>query len=249
MRFLTLFIGLTVGAFAAAFSVTDPYGQPQCATGVTVGCDVAGPPSAFDFKMADVNIGATSTTIAVYMDFGSPGATDLAPFALTPFTTISVADIFLYAPGGLIYAIPLYNRTTSLGSATAGTVYLANSAGALLNSEVVLNNPLDIDYRSGYAVWINTVQSTVASVGVVNLSSGASQGTEWLATVNFSYSAGSALANALSAPGVSFYTATATGANDIATGPDQAVPEPSPWTMVFSGLGFALFAARRRHKS
>ncbi len=53
------------------------------APGVTVGCDVVGTTNLFDFKQGIVNIGATSATIEIYMDYGPSGATNLAPFAVT----------------------------------------------------------------------------------------------------------------------------------------------------------------------
>jgi hypothetical protein len=246
MRLLIPFIAIAAGAMATTFTVNDPYGQPKCPPGVTVGCDVVGTTTLFDLKMANINIGATSTTIQIYMDYGPVAATDLSPFAVTPSTTISVADIFLYGPGGQIYAIPLFDRST-FGGATAGTVYQANSAAALLTSNVVLNNPTDVYYRPGEAVWINTAQATVASVGTVTVASGAAQGTRWLVTVSFSYGAGSAIANALNAPGVTFYTGTATCANDLASGSD--VPEPSTWMMLSSGIGIGVLALRRRRNS
>lgn len=246
MRLLIPFVALAAGAMAATFTVNDPYGQPKCPPGVTVGCDVVGTTTLFDFKTGIVNIGPTSTTIQIYMDYGPSGATNLAPFPVTANTTISVADIFLYGPGGQIFAIPLFDRST-FGGATAGTVYQANSAAALLNSDVVLNNPLDVYYRPGQPVWINTAQASVASVGSVTLASGAAQGTTWLVTVSFSYTAGSAIANALNAPGVTFYTGTATCANDLVSGAD--VPEPSTWMLLSSGAGIGLLAMRRRRQS
>jgi hypothetical protein len=245
MKLFVPFIVLSVAAMAGSFTVTDPYGEPKCPPGVTVGCDVVGTTTLFDFKTGTITIGPTSTTIQIFMDYGPVGATNLAPFAVTASTTISVADIFLYGPGGQIYAIPLFDRT-QYGGATAGTVYQANSASALLTSDVVLNNPTDVYYRPGYAVWIDTTQATVASVGTVTLAPGTAQGTTWLVTVSFSYAAGSPIANALNAPGVTFFTGTATCANDLASGSD--VPEPSTWMLLSSGTGIGLLALRRRRR-
>jgi hypothetical protein len=246
MRFLIAAVCCTTAAFAASFTVNDPHGEPKCPAGVTVGCDVVGPTTEFDFKTGTFTFGATSATIQIYMDFGPAGATDLSPFPVIGGTSvISSADLFFYGPGGQIYAIPLFTRS-QYGGATAGTVYLASSSAALLNSETVLNNPTDIYYRPGNPVWINTTLATPVSVGSVVLSSGAAQGTTWLVTVSFSYGAGSPLANVLTGPGLTFFTGTATCANDIVSGGD--VPEPASWMLLSSGLGVAFLASRRRNK-
>jgi hypothetical protein len=232
---------LGTGAFASSFTVLDPFGQPKCPPGVTTGCDVVGATTAFDFYRADVNTTATAATINLYFNFGGVGAANLAPFPVTANTTISVADLFL-SVGGITYAIPLFNRTSAgFGNATAGTVYLANSPSAILTSDVVLNNPVDVYYRPGYGVWINTNQASVASVGSIAVGSGAVQGTQWMVTLNFSYAAGSALSNAMNDPGLHFFTGTATCANDLVEN-----PEPSTWLMLSSGAALGLVGLRYR---
>jgi hypothetical protein len=247
MRLAILWMAGALLASASAFSVTDPYGQPKCAPGVTTGCDVVGTTIEFDFKIGNFNFGPTSGSVQLFFDYGAPGQTNLAPFAVTASTTISIADIFFYTTDGQIFAIPLYDRSTaSWGNATAGTVYRANSGAAQLTSNVVLNNPTDVYYRPGNVVWVNTLQSTVASVGTLVLAPGTAQGTRWMVTINFNYAAGSQLANALNDPGLTFYTGTATCANDLVSG--SASPEPASWMMLSSGLGLAAFAMRRRSR-
>jgi len=244
---IALSVLLASGAFAGSFTVIDPFGLPKCPTGQTVGCDVVGPTTEFDFYRADFNFGPTSGTINLYFNYGLPGQTNLAPFNVTPSTVISVADLFLYS-GGQIYAIPLNNRTTaSWGSATAGTVYQANSPSALLNSDVVLNNPSDIAYRPGFPVWINTLQASVVNVGSISILTNQvidGQAVRFAVTINLAYTAGSDFANAVNAANVGVFTGTATCANDLVEN-----PEPSTWVMLSSGAGLAMLAMRRRKRS
>ncbi len=238
---------LASGAFAGSFTVIDAFGLPKCPPGQTVGCDVVGPLTEFDFKRADFSFAATSATISLYFDFGPSGRNNtnaLSPFAVTSKTTISVADLFIFS-GGQIYAIPLFDRTTATwGSATAGQLYQANSPSALLTSDVVLNNPTDIYYRPGFPVWIDTTQASLAANGSITVSSGAAQGTTWLVTINLAYAAGSSVANALNASTVGIFTGTATCANDIVEN-----PEPSTWTMLGAGAGLGVLAFRRRRRA
>ena len=236
---------------AGSFSVIDAFGQPACPSGITVGCDAIAPATFADFYRADLNFGPTSGTINLYFNYGPPGHPNLSPFAATPGTALSVADLFLYS-GASFYAIPLFNRTTALwGSASAGTAYLANSAAALLNSETVLNNPLDIDFRSGSPVWIDTTQAAVANVGsLVAITNSSIDGktVDFAVTINLSYIAGSPFANAMNAPGLRIFTGTTTGATDLV--PDRtAVPEPATWTMLGSAMLLAGLCKRRSCRS
>jgi len=75
-----------------------------------------------------------------------------------------------------------------------------------------------------------TFQRTVLHLGEI----GNSQQADWRKGRVCS-PAGSAIANALYAPSVAFFTGTATCADDLANGGDPVVPEPSTWMMYSSG--------------
>jgi hypothetical protein len=229
-----------VTAARAAPTISDPYLQPNCASG----CDVIGANADFDIqKIVFTSLTSSSITAQIYTNYHS-GAAGLAPWSESGIT-LSIGDL-MFQEGSDEYVVPLHDH----GLFHAGQLY---SVTELLTAQTVLGNPSGVSYRNGEYVWGGGTPTAIGAAGSVSVACANGEavvggqcpsGGELIVTATFHPD--SAFWNDLSTQEMTVDFAAATCANDVISG--FVDPVPAPATGLLLGGGLLGMGARLRRR-
>jgi hypothetical protein len=269
MRFgllVTSALLLGVGC-CSADTIADPFGQSQANCNYSENapystCDVIGNEALYDIQAATVNVGASTTTVQIYLNSGavksSNGQLTLGSFSDSGLTLIP-GDIFFYNPltvydpsdpnttQYLQYGIALTNH----GSFLAGDLYNITGAISTETAQQALNNA-DGYYRRDEAV-LMTGSGTPASSGTVTVANNGNGTTSAQYVITATVPTTPGLLALSSSGEIGLLFSSADCGNDVIQGIGgetvqvTEAPEPGPAILLLTGL-VLLVAGRQWRK-